>query len=494
MRRAGGAARSALLYFQAGAGSDASRKASPLLGSLAVPAHHGIALTVDSTLPVSRQPRIPVQTIALDVIAGQDLGLHGEAMDEVLTVGTAATSDLVLTDPTVSGFHLELTRSPLGVLVTDLSSTNGTWVGSCRIEKATVVPGTVLRLGNTEVKVSDGAGAIVEVFEEDHLDDLFGKTPVMRRLMAQIERIARASVPVIMLGESGTGKEVVARAIHHNSPRAKGPFVTVDCGSLAPTLVASELFGHERGSFTGAERQHLGAFERAHGGTLFLDEVGELPPELQPQLLGALERRRFRRVGGRDEIAVDVRVISATNRDLRAEVNGGRFRMDLYFRLAVVVLRIPALRERLDDLPLLIAHFLRQAGHSGPVSSVVDDAAMRSMRKHHWPGNVRELRNWVEATLALGETPELFQQAAELASGTFDCAPHLLALPYKEARVAVLDQFELCYLRHLLEQSRDNVTLAARAARMDRSYLIKLLQKHGLREGRESQILGMADE
>ncbi|MGC4063258.1 MAG: sigma-54-dependent Fis family transcriptional regulator [Polyangiaceae bacterium] len=286
---------------------------------------------MDNTLPVSRQPRIPVRTLALDVVSGADQGAHGEALDEMLTVGTAATNDLVLTDPTVSGFHLELTRSATGVFVKDLSSTNGTWHGDCRIERATVVPGTLLRIGNTEIRISDGAGAVVEVFESDHLGDLYGTAPVMRRLMAQIERVARASVPVLMLGESGTGKELVARAIHENSPRAKGPFVTVDCGALAPTLIASELFGHERGAFTGADRQHIGAFERAHGGTLFLDEIGEMPAELQPQLLGALERRRFRRVGGRDEISVDVRVVSATNRDLRREVNNGTFRMDSLF-------------------------------------------------------------------------------------------------------------------------------------------------------------------
>lgn len=441
---------------------------------------------VDSTLPVSRQPRLPVHTLAVEVVSGPDQGTRSEAQDELLTIGTAGTNDVVLTDPTVSGFHLELARSPVGVKVTDLQSTNGTWVGSSRLHSATIVPGTVLRLGTTEVRVVDGAGAVVEVFEEDHLDDLFGTTPVMRRLMAQIERVARAAVPVLMLGESGTGKELVARAIHNCSPRAKGPFVTVDCGALAPNLVASELFGHERGAFTGAERQHIGAFERAHGGTIFLDEVGELPADLQPQLLGALERRRFRRVGGRDEVAVDVRVVSATNRDLRAEVNDGSFRMDLYFRLAVVVLRIPALRERFDDLPLLVAHFLRHAGHGGPIADVVSDDMLRKLRTHRWPGNVRELRNWVEATLALGESPELFHATTEVASGSFECSSTLWSLSYKDARNTVLDQFERCYFKHLLEGTKNNVAQAARQARMDRSYLIKLLQKHGMREGRDS--------
>ena len=182
-------------------------------------------------------------------------------------------------------------------------------------------------------------------------------TPTMRRLMAQVDRVAKANVPVLLVGESGTGKELVARALHEQSPRADKPLVVVDCGALAPGVVASELFGHERGSFTGAERTHVGAFERADGGTLFLDEIGELPPELQPQLLGALERRRFRRVGGKVDISVDVRVVSATNRDLRAEVNAGTFRLDLYYRVGVVEVRIPPLRERPDDLSLLVDHF-----------------------------------------------------------------------------------------------------------------------------------------
>lgn len=441
---------------------------------------------MDNTLPVSRQPRLPVKTLAVDVVSGPDHGAHGEAQDELLTIGTAGTNDFVLTDPTISGFHLELARSPTGVQVTDLSSTNGTWLGNCRLHSAIVAPGTTLRLGTTEVRVIDGAGAVVEVYDADHIDDLFGTTPGMRRLMAQIDRVAQATVPVLMLGESGTGKELVARAIHNRSPRVKGPVVTVDCGALAPALIASELFGHERGAFTGAERQHIGAFERANGGTLFLDEIGELPSELQPQLLGALERRRFRRVGGRDEISVDVRVVSATNRDLRAEVNSGTFRMDLYFRLAVVVLRIPPLRERLEDIPLLVEHFLREAGHVGPITDVVTDRAMQELRTHRWPGNVRELRNWVDASLALGEAPELFQQVGEPTRTTFECPSDLLVLPYKEARNSVLDRFELCYLKHVLEGSKNNVAQAARLARMDRSYLIKLLQKHGMRTGRDS--------
>src|SRR5262249_43794023 len=282
-------------------------------------------------------------------------------------------------------------------------------------------------------------------------------TPVMRRLLLSIERAAQSDAAVLLIGESGTGKEVIARALHDLGPRAKKPFVTVDCGALSPTLVASELFGHERGAFTGADRQHIGAFERASGGTLFLDEIGELPGALQANLLGVLERRRFRRLGGKQEISVDVRIVSATHRDLRAEVNSGTFRLDLYYRLAVVVMKVPPLRERADDVPLLVEHFLRECGHDGPVGALISPAAMHALMHHHWPGNVRELRNLIEATVAMGEAPPLDGGPAAPAgrAGVAD-------LPYKEARAQVLHDFEASYLRALLERTQGNVSQAPR--------------------------------
>jgi len=319
-------------------------------------------------------------------------------------------------------------------------------------------------------------------------------SPKMFRVFHRVAAMADHDAPVLILGESGTGKELVARAIHDHSDRQAGPFVVVDCGALAPTLVASELFGHEKGAFTGAERTHIGAFERAQGGTLFLDEVGELSAELQPQLLGALERRQFRRVGGKADIPLDVRVVTATNRDLRAEVNAGTFRMDVYFRIAVVVLKIPPLRERRTDLPLLVEHFVRQAGHDGPLEEILPTGALAELDRHQWPGNVRELRNWVEATLALGESPELFASgpdaAADGRTDAIGCEPALLELPYKDARELLLRRFEERYLERLIERAGDNVTRAARLARMDRSYLIRLLQRHQKRDGRD----GPADE
>ncbi len=432
-----------------------------------------------TTAKLATGPRVPVKTLAVEVLDGPDAGQRVEADSEFLTLGKAPGNDLELTDETVSGFHLELWRRDDGISLVDLDSSNGTMLGNVQIQRGVLPPGTTLKLGRTTIRISDGAGATVELHGSEELDDLKGQSPIMRRMMAQVSRVARSAVPVLLIGESGTGKELVARALHDNSPRAGKPFVTVDCGALAPTLVASELFGHEKGSFTGAERQHVGAFERANGGTIFLDEIGELPPDLQPQLLGALERRRFRRLGGRNDIEVDVRVVCATNRDLRAEVNAGTFRMDLYYRIAVVTVRLPPLRERSEDISLLVDHFLRECGHDGPLESIVSSELMASLRSYRWPGNVRELRNWVEATVAMGESPEPWGHEGNVEGESLD--DRVLHLPYKEARSSVLEQFESRYLKHLLESTDGNVTHAARNARMDRSYLIKLLQRHSLR-------------
>ncbi|MGC4091896.1 MAG: sigma 54-interacting transcriptional regulator [Polyangiaceae bacterium] len=414
------------------------------------------------------------------MLNGPDRGRSVETHDEVLSIGSAEGNTLQLGDDTVSRFHLELSRGKDGIALTDLGSSNGTLLGTARIERGVVPPGVELLLGHTRLSVSDGSEREVELYGENELDQLKGRTDAMRRVMAQVSTAARSNAPVLVIGESGTGKEVVARALHEHSARSNGPFVTLDCASLAPNLVASELFGHERGAFTGADRQHIGAFERADKGTLFLDEIGELPPELQPQLLGALERRRFRRVGGRSDVAVDVRIVGATHRDLRADVNTGLFRLDLYYRIAVVVLRIPALRERNGDIPLLVEHFLREAGYAGGVETLVPDETMTRLSSYRWPGNVRELRNWVEATLAMGESPELMPESRHDPSLP-NADAQLLELPYKDARRLLLDGFEQRYLKHLIEATQGNVAMAARKAQMDRTYLIKLIQRHALR-------------
>ena len=435
-------------------------------------------MATHSTEPSGGAPGLPVRALTVEVLSGPDAGAREVAESETLTVGTAEGNDLVLSDPTVSRYHLELVRGSEGVRVVDHASTNGTLFEGARLETAMVPAGAVLGLGRTTLRVGEGNRVTVAIHGEDELGGIHGRTPLMRRLMAQVGRAGASDTPVLLVGESGTGKELIARALHDAGERASEPFVTVDCGALSPALVASELFGHERGAFTGADRRHVGAFERAHGGTLFLDEIGELPPSLQPTLLGALERRRFRRVGGRDEVTVDVRVVSATNRDLRAEVNAGSFRLDLYYRIAVVVLRVPPLRERIEDVPVLVEHFLRETGEDRPLPEVVSPETMDALCAHSFPGNVRELRNVVEALLVMGEAPPFSEGPATPGASELERA---LGLSYKEARAAVLTDFEHRYLSRLLERAGGNVSKAAREARMDRTYLIKLLERHGLK-------------
>lgn len=428
-----------------------------------------------------------VETVAAEVADGPDRGMMVSSNGEPLSIGKADGNDLVLDDETVSRFHVEVSQDANGIRITDKGSTNGTFVDQVRITEGVVPSGTMLKLGKTHVLVRAGGKATVALFQEPILGRLRGRSTSMRRMMAKLDKVAQSDTPVLLIGESGTGKELIAEAIHERSKRADAPFEIVDCGSLAANLIASELFGHEKGAFTGADRRHIGAFERANGGTIFLDEIGELPSELQPNLLGALERRRFRRVGGREEINVNVRVVSATNRDLRAEVNKNSFRLDLYYRLAVVSVAVPALREREGDIEELVEHFLDELGALGRKDEYFPPMLLKSLEKHHWPGNVRELRNMVEATVAMGEAPEmittLMPSAVASSSGSSGSglSPSIAGLPYKEARKLAIRDFEAEYARQLLKRCDENVSKAARMAGLDRSYLFSILKRHKLR-------------
>lgn len=347
---------------------------------------------------------------------------------------------------------------------------------------------------------------------------LVGDSLPMRQLFQLLARVAPRTATVLIEGETGTGKEVTAQALHAHSPRQSGPFVVVDCGAIPGALLESELFGHERGAFTGALVGRVGAFEAAHGGTIFLDEIGELELELQPKILRALENRRIKRVGGQHYLPVDVRVVAATHRRLEEEVAAGRFRADLYYRLAVVRLRVPPLRERLEDLPALLEDILGRLGEvdSGDAVALRRQDTLAELQAHPWPGNVRQLRNYVERRLALGkalpppgepafeqvtfpveqpfapkvvgETAEPAEEALGAASEPGPVDPGMaraalaLDLPLRDARAVWVATMETQYLQGLLQRYNGNIAAASRAAGVNRAHFYRLLWKRGLRK------------
>jgi transcriptional regulator with GAF, ATPase, and Fis domain len=315
---------------------------------------------------------------------------------------------------------------------------------------------------------------------------MVGCSPAMREIFGLVERIAPTDATVLIEGETGTGKDMIARTLHLLSPRADKPFIVVDCGAVAGTLIESELFGHEKGAFTGAVSARQGAFELAIGGTVFLDELGELSLDLQPKLLRVLEQRELRRVGGQKTIKVDLRVIAATRKDLRSEVEKGKFREDLYFRLNVVPITAPPLRERREDIPLLIDHMMRKLDVTGARVQLTD-GTRAALMAHDWPGNVRELRNVLERALALGADPGMLvaplgPEATASAKGVAlrDAIEFEPGVSFRDTKEKWTELFERRYLAWLIKRADGNISKAARDADMDRKYLHKLLRKYGI--------------
>lgn len=313
--------------------------------------------------------------------------------------------------------------------------------------------------------------------------ELIGNAVPMRFLFDELSRIERTLLSVLIQGESGTGKELVARAIHGHSRVANGPLVSINCGAIQRELVASELFGHRRGAFTGAVESRVGAFEAAHGGTLFLDEIGELPLDLQPLLLRALEEGVVTRVGETQPRGVRVRVIAATHVDLEERVRCGAFRADLYYRLMVLPVQVPPLRQRREDIVSLAGVFVRRAG-----ASALPHEVLQKLNEHDWPGNVRELRHAVECYSVLGRLPR--------ASGLPRADVHAcleqfcdLSQPYHELKGALLSAFSEAYLSRLFERTAGNVSRAARLSGLDRSYLNKLARRSSSGESPSSASL-----
>jgi len=349
----------------------------------------------------------------------------------------------------------------------------------------------VLKVGEVEIGLRPGAQK-TEVLPSDETSfgPALGQSLAMRTIFGVLERIAPTEATVLLEGETGTGKDVLARAIVERSPRKGGPFVVVDCGAVSYSLIESELFGHERGAFTGAVASRQGAFELADGGTVFLDEIGELPLDVQPKLLRVLETREFRRVGGNKPIKTDVRVVAATKRDLVREVRGGKFREDLYFRLAVVPVTVPPLRQRRDDIPMLADAILATACAGGERLGL-SDQAMQGLLAHDWPGNVRELRNVLERAVYMARATgasELGDVAVAGGSSDTSAAWAFEAeKSYRETRARFESEFERRYVKWLLQRHGGNVSAAAREAKMDRKHLHELAKKHGVRGASEDE-------
>ena len=438
----------------------------------------GTWVTFDGTEPSSME----VRRCQLHVIAGPDAGLTREFGASTIRIGARNEVDLVLKDRKVSGTHLEIAFDDHGYRVRDLESTNGTFIHGIRINDAYVPPGTTISIGKTELRfVPLNESVSLPLWPESQFHSLIGRSVAMRRLFSMVERFASTDATVLITGETGAGKELIADAIHQQSPRAGGPFVVLDCGAIPPTLFESELFGHEKGAFTSAVATTAGAFERAQGGTLFLDELGELPLELQPKLLRAVQSRQVRRVGGSNLIDCDVRLVAATNRDLAVEVNRGNFRDDLYYRLAVARLHVPPLRERKEDIESLVDHFLDQmpGGRDRPLP----DDFVASAMSYSWPGNIRELRNAVERAIIMPNAPTAFHGigGAQTPAGDSDRWPPIdIELPFKVAKKQFVDEFDSRFTRALLDRHDWNISAAARATGVDRMSIYKLLQRLGL--------------
>jgi transcriptional regulator with GAF, ATPase, and Fis domain len=432
-----------------------------------------------ASLIVDGVEQLLVRQFRLSVFDGPDRGLELSAKRERTTLGTALSNDFVLQDRTVSRFHCQIHVNDGKAIVRDLGSHNGTVVNGVRIHEAPLAAGAILELGRNKLRFELGETHFgIPLSAHSRFGHLVGRSPQLRAAFRVLERAAESDGTVLLIGETGTGKDAAARSIHEASSRKDRPLVALDCGAIPAALLESELFGHERGAFTGATSSRVGAFQQAAGGTLFLDEIGELAVDLQPKLLRVLEAREIRPVGGSRTLPVDVRIIAATNRDLYQEVNSRRFRADLYYRLAVLEVHLPALRECHADLPLLIGELLDRLGaRQHPLSTNLQSPELITrLGSYGWPGNARELRNYLERCLALGSVLPVGAATREPGQAEID-----VSVPLKVARQQHVEQFERQYLERLLEAHSGNVSAAARAAGMDRAHLHRLLVRAKLR-------------
>jgi DNA-binding NtrC family response regulator len=442
----------------------------------------GTHVTVDS-----RGEALVAHRHKLVVVQGADRGKEITVEGTHVLIGTHDNCDLVLTDPTVSRRHCEIVVQEDRYLLRDLESTNGSSLGGTPVLEAFLTPGARIGIGHTIVVFQPKKKWVrVAASDREWFGELYGRSHAMREIFGLFERVAPTDLSVVIIGDTGTGKELAARALHAGSQRQDRPFVVVDCGAVSQSLVESELFGHERGAYTGADRSRAGAFELADGGTIFLDELGDLPPPLQPKLLRALEQREVKRLGAARPISVDVRVIAATNRDLRAQVMSGKFREDLYYRLAEVVAILPPLRDRREDIQPLAQLFLEAQTRQGGVARQLSPELGAILESRPWQGNVRELRNVIRraCVLARGEVlfPEDLPEGGVVRSRSqsvdLDGADDM---PIKDAREKWTEPMEREYLIRLIRRTQGDLERAAEIAGVHRKSVERLLRKHGLK-------------
>jgi DNA-binding NtrC family response regulator len=415
----------------------------------------------------------------------------GAATGPRVTVGRSRAADLCVADPTISEFHLDAVAHAEGIELRDLDSWNGTYLDGTRILRAIVAPGTVVSLGESTIRLDASPQHSSPPPPSESFGGLLGKSRPMQEVFAALEVLAQSDLSVLVEGPTGSGKELAARALHSRGARAKWPFVVLDCAAIPGQLAESVLFGHERGSFTGAVEARPGVFEVADGGTVFLDEIGELPLELQPRLLRALDQRAVSRVGSNAPRPFSVRVVSATWRDLRRMVNQGHFREDLYYRLAQVRVVMPALRDRREDIELLAADFLRRLPREAKCARSLARGAIDELKKRDFPGNVRELKNTVEVAAWMAEGPairpadltieRLIARRAGDRGSSSDEGGDVPA--FKAAKRTAVDDFEHRYLERLLVETEGNIAKAAGLAGIERHHLRALLKRHGLHPG-----------
>ncbi|MFT3766974.1 MAG: sigma 54-interacting transcriptional regulator [Minicystis sp.] len=445
----------------------------------------------DATIPFSlldAGPKLQSRKMRIEVVKGTDQGVVVELPGPEARIGSGANCDLVIKDPTVSRLHLIVRIDGDLIRITDAGSRNGTILDSVRVVDAYARPDSLLTLGGTTLRLRMLSDVIeLPLSIRERVGGMIGRSIAMRRIFAIIERVAPTDSTILVEGETGTGKELAAEAIHDESRRSSGPFVVFDCSAVSASLIESELFGHVRGAFTGALTDRPGAFEAAAGGTLFLDEIGELPLDLQPKLLRAIEQRQIRRVGSNTPRQVDVRIVAATNRSLALEVDRGRFREDLYYRLAVIPIRLPPLRERLGDVPMLVRHFEKQlqARPGGRPTPSLPEAVVDAYAARSWPGNVRELRNEVARAVSLG---------ADVGRGGAPPAPPPAigaAVDLSEllfaGRERVAEAYERAYIEAALRQTNGNVSRAAELAGVNRKFIQRAMKRFGLRSDSEPE-------